>query len=334
MSHSGAREELARASEAIDLAGNLRDAERLRALAGRFGIESLAFLGRASREGSPPIVVAALESLAKLDLEAAASRAFELLADAARDADERAAAASVLAEVHTDAALSALLAATVDSPLVSGAALRGLRAHSSARATSRLGELLDALVEELRRPSGDDARLARCMRAVLGLGDPGLLHLVAQRSYREREAWLFEVWRSHPNVPLKAAAAMELLEGGADNAIALLTEGLPGANEATPRPPLGELDNADVRLVLAAAGFVVLLLEPAEAFDRLAPFFAADQRRGWFGEKRAEIILLLVTGQRGLNLTTWLYGYAEKLHRRGVPPDARWSALVAPGLAD
>ena len=48
------------------------------------------------------------------------------------------------------------------------------------------------------------------------------------------EADLVRWWRTHPNVDVKAFAAEALAKGGLEHASAVLSEGLPGANEARP----------------------------------------------------------------------------------------------------
>jgi len=335
-----ANEALAQAIEEVDLRGNLLDGRRICDLGKRFGPSAIGFLTRAVREGSPAVMSAALETMARVAPEQVREHALAALRAPAQAAEVRAAAAEALTGFHDGTVLDALIQAASDGPLVSAAAIASLRQHASAEATSRIRNHLSSLLEALARPAGEDERLlARKARAVFGPdGSSGLLRLVAAHSYSAIEDDLFAWWRSHPDAGVKAAAARELLEGGLDNACAVLSEGLPGANEGQPKPPAGELDNGPVRLVLAEAAFVVLLGNPSEAFERLSPFFDDLELEGWFGSKRAEIILLLLLGQIGRNETSWLRGQADALHRKACRPDARWRQLrfgphVPPELA-
>ena len=337
-----AEPDLARTLEQISVRGNLADAQRIHGLADTYGNEVVPFLQRAAREGSPPVVAAAVQALARIDLDAAAERALALLEMPDQNPDARAAAAEVLSQVHSEDALTALIRATLDSPTVSGAAIRSLHEHRSTEATVRLRDHLRSIVDELGHPSPEGTAnkdqqklLARRARAVVGVdGSSGLLRLLAERCYPDLESDLLSWWRSHPDIVVKAAAAQELLDRGVDHACAMLTEGLPGANDGHPMEPNGELDNGYVRHILAEAVYIVLLGAPSDAFDRLYPYFGEDQLRGWFGAKRAEIILLLLLGQVGWNPTSWLWGYADNLCRRGARPDARWRGIGSRLLGD
>ncbi len=322
--------DLARAIEQIRVRGNLMDAQRVRELADRYRAEAVPFLRDATRDGSPSVVAAAIQALARVDPENVAERAFAILTMPGQDSDARAAAAEALSQVHSELALTVLIQATVDSPLVSDSAIRALHEHRSTRATVRIREHLRSILDDLGRSrvgttteEDEQFSMGRRTRAALGL-----LGLLVQRSYSDMEAELFSLWRTHPDIVVKAAAARGLLDGSIDNAYAVLIEGLPGGNEGYPHEPLGELENGGVRLILADAAYVVLLgASPSDAFSRLSSLFDVEKLGDWFGNKRAEIILLLLLGQVGWNPTSWLWGYADELHRRGVLPDARWQAL-------
>jgi hypothetical protein len=113
-------------------------------------------------------------------------------------------------------------------------------------------------------------------------------------------------------------------------ALRALAEGLPGRN--APRPTgTGELDNAEVRQLLADAASTVLLgSDPSKAFDDLAHYFDEAESPGWFGNKRVEVILELLAYQSGLDLaSSWLAGRGRELRQLGVRPDPRWSEVGA-----
>lgn len=321
--------DLNRAIEEVDLRGNLLDGERVKRIGEIHGRNATAFLLRAAEEGSPPVIVAALQALAVAEPDAAKDRSLALLRMPDQPSEVHAGAAEALSRIHSKDALDALILATSESALVSSAAIRALREHTGTDSIRRIRDHLRSLIEALAASSRDDARLlARQAWAVVGPdGRSGLLHLAAERCYSDIEDDLFTWWRTHPDVGIKTAAAQELLEGGVDNACAILAEGLPGSNEGHPTRPQGELDNGPLRHVLAEAAFVVLLGDESKAFDLLAPFFDSCALEGWFGNKRAEIILLLLLGQTGNNETSWLWGQADELHRRGRRPDSRWREL-------
>jgi hypothetical protein len=339
-------EELAR----IRIDGDHADARRVRDLAKLHGAAAVPFLARAAREGSDPVMAAAIQALGRVDVDAVADRAVTVLQNAALHCDVRAAAADALAQVHSEIALDALLQVTVDDVIVSGAAVRALVHHRSAQATARIRSCLRVVVEQLDRAraggaAGEEDRHARRLRrAFSGVdGNSGLLGVLVQRHDPETEADLVSWWRSHRDDSVRGTAALTMLAGGVDNALLLLNEGIPGS-DAHPVAPSGELDNGPVRHVLAGGAYVVLRRSsPADAFDRLIPFFDVDERTGWFGEKRAEVILLLLIGQLGYNATSWLAGSCNDLHRCGARPDGRWRMLgrtlhratgILPALAD
>lgn len=112
-------------------------------------------------------------------------------------------------------------------------------------------------------------------------------------------------------------------------ALAELREGLPGRNEPS-ASGTGELDNGPVRHLFARAAFTVLHgANSVAAFDLLSPFFAASELQGWFGGRRALVILELLEGQVGRSLSSWLALYCYSLHFQGAIPDERWRGLLS-----
>ncbi|MFT3765139.1 MAG: hypothetical protein QM820_06435 [Minicystis sp.] len=109
-------------------------------------------------------------------------------------------------------------------------------------------------------------------------------------------------------------------------ALQTLADGLPGRNAPRPFGPSGELDNPEVRQLLADAALTVLIgSDPAKVFDDLAHYFDDAERGGWFGNKRAEVILELLAYQGGYaGWTSWLAGHALQLQKRVTRPDRRW----------
>ncbi len=115
-----------------------------------------------------------------------------------------------------------------------------------------------------------------------------------------------------------------------NHALRELTEGLPGRNE--PRPSgTGELDNPEVRHRLAAAAFTAVLgSEPRDAFEALSPHFESVQVVGWFGAKRAELILEMLAYQAGwVGESTWNSVRRRRLNEAGTSPDPRWAQVCA-----
>jgi hypothetical protein len=108
-------------------------------------------------------------------------------------------------------------------------------------------------------------------------------------------------------------------------ALQTLTEGVPGRNEPH-RTGTGELDNGEVRQALAGAAFTaVLRSEPGDAFDELAHYFDASQLVGWFGTRRAELILEMLLYQTGwTTYSTWNSVRERELRQLGTRPDRRW----------
>ena len=92
-----------------------------------------------------------------------------------------------------------------------------------------------------------------------------------------------------------------------ERALRDLREGLPGRNEAY-RTGTGELDNGEVRHLLAAAAWTVVAGEPGKAFESLAGYLERDAMVGWFGEERAELVLQMLLFQTGwTEYSTWLF---------------------------
>jgi len=223
--------------------------------------------------------------------------------------DLRAAAADALGMDHSEAGLTALLRATVDEPIVAGAAIRALGKRTDAAPQIRTH--LHRLLGELQ--VGDQRLLRRKFMAVLGHdGHSGLLALVAPTA---SDAELVELWRTHPIVGVKAFAARELVRRSVEHAYSILTSGLPGATEPY-ETGTGELDNGHLRNLLAGSICEVLLRDPA-AHERLSRYL--DEQGSWFERKRAELIVTLQGYQRGeFDSSTWLSGYA-----RALAPSAR-----------
>jgi hypothetical protein len=109
-----------------------------------------------------------------------------------------------------------------------------------------------------------------------------------------------------------------------------LADGLPGRNSPHPTGT-GELDNAEVRELLASAASTVLLgSDPSKAFEELARYFDEEKMVGWFGTKRAEVILELLAYQSGWDLTSsWLGGSALDLQQLDCRPDRRWLGICS-----
>lgn len=321
---------LARALEAVNVRGGLVDARRVTAVADTFGSAAVPFLWDCVSRGSPAVAAAALLAVARAAPERVTPLALAVMRDSSQDSEVRAAAAEALTASQAGGVLDVLLDATTDSPTVSAGALRALRQRRSAVDTAGLLGHLRALVAELSRTPVESPRLRRLTRALFGPdGRSGLLRLVTERAMPEAEGDLVSWWRSHPTPALKAAVAYELVETSVVHADSVLMEGLPGCNDGHPREPLGELDNGPVRHALAHAACAVLSRTSASAaFERLSPYVAGDTSAEWFTRMRAEIILLLLLGQVGVNPTSWLHGYAEGLRRRGVAPDTRWRTLL------
>jgi hypothetical protein len=240
------------------------------------------------------------------------------------DSEVRASAAEVLGYVRTEQALTILLGAIYESPLVADAALEALEKYTGTFATAATHEELRRLVAGIAAPDFDanaSAHQRRPLRAV-----QGLISLLARRSFAEMEDELFAWWRTHPNTQVQYCAAEALLLGGVANACAVLSEGIPGTNEGTPSGT-GELDGP-ARMLIPKAAMIILRGPAAGAFERLAPYCRADALAGWFGSKRAEVILLLLLGQLGFNPTSWLWGWADELSRSGIRPDDRWRGVA------
>ncbi len=109
-----------------------------------------------------------------------------------------------------------------------------------------------------------------------------------------------------------------------------LAEGIPGSNEGQPSGT-GELDNPQVRHLLAGAAFIaVRWTEPRDAFDALSPHLDPVQVAGWFGRKRAELILEMLGYQAGrVGESTWNSRRRTSLNEAGTRPDPRWAAVCA-----
>ena len=107
-------------------------------------------------------------------------------------------------------------------------------------------------------------------------------------------------------------------------ALQALTDGLPGRNDPY-TTGTGELDNGEVRHLLAAAAFTVVLgSDPSRAFDDLARYFDESETLGWFGSRRAELILEMLLYQTGWTMhSTWNSLRSRKLEQLGTRPDRR-----------
>jgi hypothetical protein len=311
----------------IRLDGNLADAERIRIAAIAHGVAIVPFLRRAWVAGSPTVRAATLSALGALDPEGASQTALSALASETEPPQVRAAAAEALGWVPTTHALDALLEAVLDRALVREAALDALARHVEPGATPRIRERLTRLAEELGARGADPSSAGRLRWAAVGL-----LRLLGARGLAELERDLVAWWRAHPDSTLQVECACHLLGSDPAYADAVLREGLPGANEGEPTTT-GELDGP-VRQVLPEAVTLVLRSDPADAFRRLAPYLEARQAVGYFGEKRAEIILLLLLGQLGRNVTTWLSLASSQLASLGLRPDPRWIDLLREQRAD
>jgi hypothetical protein len=113
-------------------------------------------------------------------------------------------------------------------------------------------------------------------------------------------------------------------------ALQTLTEGLPGRND----PYLtgtGELDNGEVRRCLADAAFTVVLHgEPSKVFDDLAHYFDESEILGWFGNKRAELVLEMLLYQSGwTEYSTWNSLRERELRQLVTRPDRRWMEVCS-----
>ena len=108
-------------------------------------------------------------------------------------------------------------------------------------------------------------------------------------------------------------------------ALRTLSKGLPGRNDPHPTGT-GELDNGEVRHLLAEAAFaVVLRSDPSKALDDLARYFDESETLGWFGSKRAELILEMLLYQSGwTEYSTWNSLRERELRQLGMRPDRRW----------
>lgn len=92
----------------------------------------------------------------------------------------------------------------------------------------------------------------------------------------------------------------------------------------------GELDNADVRHLLASACFLVLRdLPPEVVYHELRGVFASEARRDWFGEKRAEVLSQLLIQQARMPLlgSSWLALSERELYEGPTRPDRRWRTV-------
>jgi hypothetical protein len=309
----------------VPLQGNPFHAEQLRKLVLVHGKAATPFLVRALEAGSAPIKAAAMQALGRVDPVAATEPALAFMGSAREDPEVRASAAEVLAHVPTERALPVLLQAIYDSPLVADAALGALEEHARTFATRSVHQELRRLVNEIAAPGFDaqtNADQGRRLRAM-----QGLVSLVARRSFQEVEAELLAWWRTHPNTQVQYWSADALLSGGVQHACAVLSEGIPGTNEGRPTGT-GELDGP-ARMLIPKAAMVVLRGPAPEAFELLAPYCRTAAVAGWFGNKRAEVILLLLLGQVGYNPTSWLWGWADELGRSGVLPDQRWRGVAS-----
>ncbi len=113
-------------------------------------------------------------------------------------------------------------------------------------------------------------------------------------------------------------------------ALRALAEGLVGRNDPH-RTGTGELDNGEVRQLLAGSAFIAVLgSDPSNAFDDLARYFDESALRGWFGTKRAEIILEMLLYQTGwTEYSTWNSLREKELHESGARPDRRWVGVCS-----
>jgi hypothetical protein len=182
-----------------------------------------------------------------------------------------------------------------------------------------------------------DVDLVRSIDAIPVDGRPYRAEIVAARELLRHdpayfgaiEADLVRWWRTHPNVGVKAFAAEALAKGGLEHASAVLSEGLPGANEARPVSEGEGLDNGHVRDAFVRAAYAVLAGDPRAAFERLSRYFVEADGDPWFVDVRAEVIGVLLMGQAGHGYSTWLSAWCHELHCRGALPDPRWRALRA-----
>ena len=113
-----------------------------------------------------------------------------------------------------------------------------------------------------------------------------------------------------------------------EHALRILTQGVPGRNDPH-RTGTGELDNGEVRQLLAeAACTVVLRDDSSKAFDDLAQYFDESKLAGWFGGKRAELILEMLLYQSGwTECSTWNSLRERALRQLDTRPDRRWREL-------
>ncbi|RYE90128.1 MAG: hypothetical protein EOO75_10660, partial [Myxococcales bacterium] len=297
---------------AIDLAGNLLDAERVRLLPIRHGALAAPFLSHAVAAGTPAIRGVALEGLALVDPSAGATLAFARLAAADEPVEVREGAVRALGHVPGPRALSALLEARRGSPLVAAAARAMLEQRDDLETTRLLRELV---IRSLDDETGDPEEQARRTREGLGL-----LPLVVRRSPDRLEGKLLSWWRTHPSPAVQYAAA-EHLTGRPENARALLDEGLPQADLDDPQ---SEHLDLFTRHVLAGAITTLLRGDPARAFETLSPYLDPRETRTWYGLRRAErIVDLLVTGL-GLDASTRHGVRVQVLHQSRMLPDPRW----------
>ncbi len=127
-----------------------------------------------------------------------------------------------------------------------------------------------------------------------------------------------------PTCPPTVDDALRALESmSLQRALQVLSEGLPGRNDPQGHP----IAIAELQTLLANAAYTVVSgTDPSSAFDNLAHYFDESEMVGWFGMKRAALILDMLLFQCGCTRYsgTWLYEYATKLEQLGTRPDRRW----------
>ena len=109
-----------------------------------------------------------------------------------------------------------------------------------------------------------------------------------------------------------------------------LSEGIPGRNEARPSGT-GELDNPEVRHLLAGAAFIAVLGSDArEAYDALGQYLEESQTIAWFGQRRAALIVEMLLYQTGWSMySTWNSLREQEIQESGTRPDPRWAAVCS-----
>ncbi len=124
---------------------------------------------------------------------------------------------------------------------------------------------------------------------------------------------------------MESTTTTQQVRDDVQGALQTLTEGLPDRN-APYTTGTGELDNAEVRHLLAGAAFVaVLRSDPSRAFDDLAHYLDESEILGWFGNRRAELILEMLLYQTGwTEHSSWNSVRERELGQLGTRPDRRW----------